>query len=107
MCGNLDFIFRIAAYILKIARILIPFVLIILIAIDMANVVANANLDEKVKKEVVTKSVKRLIYAFIIFLIPTIIQLVFRQLSDKTPSGYGSGNDTTSWIDCFNEYFLK
>ena len=107
-CENLGFIFRIASYLFKILRIAIPMVLIVFVSIDAAKLVINANVDEKVKKDTTNKMVKRLLYALIIFLIPTLVTFVFNQLSNSTPSGYGNDsveNSPNAWLQCFREFF--
>lgn len=63
---------------LNVIRLIVPIVLIVLAIMDIAKVVMNSNLDDKVKKEATSKLTTRVIYAIIIFLIPTIVRLVFR-----------------------------
>lgn len=62
---------------LNVIRLIVPIVLIVLAIMDIAKVVMNSNLDDKVKKEATSKLTTRVIYAIIIFLIPTIVRLVF------------------------------
>ena len=74
--------------------IAIPVIIIILIVIDVAKVATAGNVDEKMKKEVGQKVVTRLIYAVVIFLVPTIVNLIFRMLPASTV-----GN---TFVDCWN-----
>ena len=62
---------------LNIIRLVIPIILIVLAVMDVAKVVTNSNLDDKVKKEAMNKLTTRVIYAVVIFLIPTIVKLLF------------------------------
>ncbi len=78
---------------LNLIRWAIPIILIVLTTIDVAKVVTAGNLDDKLKKEVGQKITTRLIYAIIIFLIPTIVSLLFKIL----PSAIVSGNWTACW----------
>ena len=97
-CNDLGFILRIAGYIFNILQWVIPIILILFITIDFAKaMLAN---DEKKMKEATSKAVKRLIYAVILFLIPTLVKFTFRALDNNTRI-----SGTTNWIGCFNEYF--
>lgn len=78
--------------------IAIPILLIVLIILDLAKIVTAGNLDDKLKKEVMGKVTSRLIYAVIIFLVPTIVKLVFNLL--PLPSNVGDPNAT--WRDCWD-----
>ena len=81
----------------------VPILLIVFVTIDVAKIVTAGNLDDKMKKEVGNKIVSRLIYALIIFLIPTIISLLFRILGKSTII---KGGDSTAagctWSEAWN-----
>ncbi len=64
-------VFRAFGYMLFIAKLLIPLILIILGSIDLAKAVLNSN--EKPNKEVLMTFGKRLFAALIVFIIPTIL----------------------------------
>lgn len=81
--------------ILDLVRWVIPAILIVLAVFDIAKVVMNASLDDKVKKEATSKLTTRVIYAIVIFLIPTIVSILFQWI--KLP-----GTDA-SIIDCMNK----
>lgn len=103
--NNLAFIFRILRYLFRAIKIVIPVILIIFAAIDMTKVVINA--DEKTKKEAGSKVVKRLIYAVILFLVPTLISLIFKavdsnRVDDYKNSGSAYNND---WKSCITYIF--
>ncbi len=102
-CDKLGFLFRIASYLLTIMMYIIPIVLILLVTIDVAKIVINA--DEKNRKDNMEKIGKRLLYAIIIFLIPTAVKLVFNSLAKDNPAGYGTDNNVNSWKYCYKKYF--
>ena len=100
--NSLGFVMRIITRLVYYLRILIPVILIVLIMFDLAKVVIS-NEDEKAKKEVSSKVVKRLIYAVIIFLIPTIVSFIFTRLV-RLPSDDLNG-DPTSFVSCWQYYY--
>ena len=85
-CSNFDFILKIEGFLLDLFK-------------------AFTSADEKTKKDIGSKIGRRLMYALIIFLVPTLLRIIFRALGSAAPSGYGTDNSPTSWIDCFNQYF--
>ena len=66
--------FRIGGFLLFAAKILVPLIIIILGSIDFAKAVINTG--DKASKEAVTMLVKRLIIGVIIFLLPTILDVL-------------------------------
>ena len=100
------FIFNIIQYLYQAIRIVVPVVLIVLATIDVVKVVINA--DEKTKKDVGSKVVKRLIYAIILFLVPTLISILFKALDGNAPNDYKTNNSSysTNWKDCFKSIFM-
>lgn len=93
--GLLPFL-KIIAYLLKTLGFVIPFILIVLIVIDISKIVLSA--DDKNNSKITSTIVKRLIYAIVIFLIPFVIKLTFKFLNDSVNDGYAN---PTSWISCF------
>ncbi len=90
---------RVLAYLLKIVKIAIPIVLIILIVIDLAKaVLAN---DEKKMNDARNNAGKRIIYALVIYLVPTIVTLLFKNLGSSIGGDLASPTD---WISCFNRF---
>lgn len=77
----------------------VPILLIVLTTIDVAKIVTAGNIDDKMKKEVGNKIITRLIYAIVIFLIPTIVSLIFRMLPSSVKTGTSAGD--MSWSDCW------
>ena len=98
-CGNLpDFdpiLPNITSTIITAIKIFIPVVLVFLGMLDMGKAVMSG--DEKVVKENQTKLIKRFVYAIVIFLLVSIVQLVFSMI-DKSGDGE---NKSVSCITCF------
>ncbi len=69
--GNTLRAFQALGYMIFIAKVIIPLLLIIMGSIDLAKAVLNSN--EKPNKEVLTKFAKRLAAALIVFLIPSVL----------------------------------
>ena len=90
-------ILRIVRWVVDIICWAIPIILIVLTILDVAKVVVAGNIDDKLKSEVGNKVVSRLIFAVIIFLVPTIIGLVFRFV----PVEQNTVNGLT-WKDCWD-----
>lgn len=105
VCNDAAFILRVVVKIVKIVQLLIPILLIVLVTFDIFKAVAG-QADDKAKKEMSEKLVKRIIYAVIIFLIPVIVDIVFRRLDPLTNSNHPAiSTDSTSWISCWNQYY--
>lgn len=105
-CGELGFIMRILGFLMKLLKIAVPITLILLIVIDFAKaVIAN---DDKKMHEATSVAGKRLVYALVIFLVPTIVRLIFNQVGNIGTSGGMAANTelngATSWIECYNSY---
>ena len=102
--SNLSFIFNIVGYLISLIKYIIPVVLIVLISIDVFKLIVNP--DDKNKASTMSKIATRLIYAIILFLVPTLVSLIFKFVAQNTPEGYG-GNDNSvpSWLYCIFEKF--
>lgn len=87
---------------------IVPIVIIVLTTFDVAKIVTAGNLDDKLKKEVTGKITSRLIYAVIIFLIPTIVTLLFNILGKQsTPIKNATENDNSitgcTWAEAWKQ----
>ncbi len=105
-CGDFQFIANIISYLFTFVKYVIPVALIILAVIDVVKVVINP--DDKNKKEAGSKIAKRLIYAVVLFLVPTLAKLVFMALDGNSPTDYNSKNsayDKVSIWKCANNIF--
>lgn len=96
-CSSIEFILLIVAKVLYYVKIIIPVILIVLIVFDLSKVLVG-NADEKEKREATSKAVKRIIYAIIIFLVPTIVTFLFNMISK---SAIKNGTPT-SWVGCWS-----
>lgn len=99
-CDKMGFLLRILAELFFYIRIIIPILLIVLVVFDLAKVVVG-QADEKAKSEATNKIVKRIVYAIIIFLVPTLITYIFR-IVEKNITNDGAA---TSWISCWTEVY--
>ena len=102
--GKFAFIMRILTKLVYYVRIIIPIILIVMIIVDLVKVVIGSA-DEKTKKEATNKAGKRIIYAVLVFLIPTIVSFIFTSL-DKHMTSDNNGTPT-DWISCWNYYYNK
>ena len=78
---------------------------IVLCILDIAKIVTAGNIDDKLKKEVTNRIVTRVIFSVLIFLVPTIVGLIFRLIP------ISSDNDATvvgaTWADCWKQAGTK
>ncbi len=83
-------VLHIAGYILFVAKLVIPLLLIIMGTIDVVNALKDP--DDKTMKDSMSKFAKRIIAAVIIFFIPTIVNFGFSLIDDAT--------DFTNFSEC-------
>lgn len=93
--------FQIVGYILYVAKILVPLILIIMGTIDFAK--ATISSDDKAPKEAVTMLIKRILIAVIIFLIPTILSFLLPLVNGATEAFTDS--NFTDCTDCLLDPF--
>ena len=99
-CTRMGFILRIVAQLFLYVRFIVPILLIVMVVFDLVKVVVG-QADEKAKKEVGTKVTKRLIYALIVFLVPTLVNYVFKIVENNlTKNG-----SATNWVSCWTQYY--
>ncbi len=98
-CDN-DFvaILRIIRWVVNIICFAVPIILIVLSILDIAKIVTAGNIDDKLKKEVSDRIVTRVIFSVIIFLVPTIVGLLFRFIPVDTKDATFEG---ATWSDCW------
>lgn len=87
---------RITVLVVNLIKIAIPIILIIMGMIDLSKAVMSN--DEKEMKGAQTKLIKRVIYAVLVFLVVSIVQLLFSALSK---SGATDSDNISSCISCF------
>ena len=96
-CANLKPIISIIKTVLNLVRFAVPLVLIVIGTFDIFKAVVASKEDEiKAAQKLL---IKRVVYAVIIFLIPTIVMLVLNIVSK---SG-AENSDTKTFWDCWNE----
>lgn len=99
-CGNLDFeipnmVADVTSTVYLAVKVFIPVVLIFFGMLDMGKAVIQQKEDEIKKSEMLF--VKRIIAAVLVFLVASIVQIVFGFLGGKSDSG----DDITGCINCF------
>lgn len=99
-CGQLAPIMRVLAYLLKLFKIAIPIILVVLVIVDFSKAVVAS--DEKKMNEAKNVALKRIVYALIIFLVPTIVSLLFKNLGSSLDNS--ELTNATEWISCFNRF---
>lgn len=100
-CSDFGFLLKVIAYLINIIRFLVPIILIILITVDIIKaIMAN---DEKQLKTATSNSGKRVLFAIVLFLVPTIVIMIFKFLGNNVSTGELNG--FSDWISCFNSYF--
>ena len=75
--GDFVAVLRIIRWVVNIICFAVPIILIVLCILDIAKIVTAGNIDDKLKKEVTGRITTRIIFAVIIFLVPTIIGIIF------------------------------
>ncbi len=88
--------FQVIGYIIYIAKIIIPLLLIILGSIDFAKAVISTS--DKANSEAISALVRRIIIAVIIFLIPTILDFLLGLIDGAKDTA--SNSDFTSCMKC-------
>ncbi len=83
---------------LNIISFAVPIILIVLGVVDLSKAVVSS--DEKKTKEAQKMFMTRLIYAVVIFLIPTVISLLFNLLPENV---FGGDMEGYTWKDCWDE----
>ena len=94
-CKGLDVFVRIVKKaIIPIFQVIIPIALILYGTVDLGRAVIAS--DEKEIKEAQGRLIKRFIYAAVVFLIVTLVNLVMQVVSTGTKEG------TSLWWDCYS-----
>ena len=107
ICQDAGFILGIVVQIVKIIRWVIPILLIVLIVFDIFKMVAG-QADDKAKKTMSDTIIKRVLYAIIIFLIPSIVNFVLLKIEPLSVDKDGNITGTsTSYLGCWNYYYNK
>ena len=104
ICQDASIILKTVVAVVKIVRWVVPILLIVLITFDLVKAMTG-NIDDKEKKEAFSKMVKRIIYALIVFLVPTLINFIFLQIAPVAKDTSGHSGTSTSYLQCWNYYY--
>ena len=95
---ELSEIMNIIKWVINIICWAIPIILIVLCILDIAKIVTAGNIDDKLKKEVTGRITTRVIFAVLIFLVPTIVGVIFQFIP---VNGKDVALDGVTWRDCW------
>lgn len=95
-CSKFSFAVNILKYIVNIVKFVIPILLIVFVTIDLVK--ATIAKDDKAAAEAKAKIAKRIVYAIIIFLIPTIVSLIFQTIVRVPDNGL---EGPQSFLQCY------
>jgi len=84
--SSILFIFQVARWIIRIIQIAVPFVLIIFGSLDFFKAIVAG--DEKEMKQKRKPFVQRVIAALIIILLPTLVNLIMKNIAKNTNSRF-------------------
>ena len=95
-CYGFDAVVRVIKEgVFPILQIAIPIILIVLCTFDLGKAVISS--DDKENKKLLSRIVKRLVYALLIFFFVTVVNLVFSMVGSITE------NETLiKWSECWN-----
>lgn len=98
-CTNEDLltILGVVRFAINIVTFVIPIILIVLGIMDLAKAVTSQKEDDMKKAQ--KTFLNRAIYAVVIFLVPTIVSLLFNLLPGTV---FGSEVDGYTWKDCWD-----
>ena len=98
-CEDLGVLVGAVRTIFTLIQWLIPLTLIVLCTIDMFKAMTSG--DEKKTKEAKDTSIRRLIYAFVAFMIPFIVSLAFK-FAGNLFNDDSASNMFTQFMDCWD-----
>lgn len=98
-CEDLGVLVSAVRTIFTLIQWLIPLTLIVLCTIDMFKAMTSG--DEKKTKEAKDTSIRRLIYAFVAFMIPFIVSLAFK-FAGNLFNDNSASNMFTQFMDCWD-----
>ena len=106
ICQDAYFIMGPAVIIVKIVRFAVPILLILLVIFDFTKALVG-QVDDKAKKDAFGKAFKRLIYAMIVFLVPSVINFVLLKIEPISRDPSNTSKTSTSYLGCWNHYYNK
>lgn len=98
-CDDFNLIIDAVKFILNVIRFGIPLILIVMISIDLFKAMTSG--DEKAQKDAQSKSIKRVIYAVVVFLVPTLVDLIIGLI----PEIFSDVDDsqTVDFFECWDD----
>ena len=103
-CSDISFVVNMGAKLLKYLHFLIPLLLIVLVIFDLVKAFTT-QIDDKTKRELGNKVIRRVIYALIIFMVPTILFFIFDRIKGLDNGDSQSDVSTTDWYQCFRDAY--
>ncbi len=100
-CQGLEPLVRIVKKLLTYVTIIIPIGLLLFGIIDLGKAVIAS--DDKEVKAAQSRLIKRVIYAVVIFLVPSLVTLIMNIVAVGADQ---SETDTTSWASCWNSVYI-
>lgn len=91
---NILYIIRTA---LKWVCIIIPIILIVMTVMDFAKIITSGDKTDDAKKKAISQTATRMVFAIIIFLVPSLVSAVFGILNFEID---GESANTT-WSECW------
>lgn len=100
-CKGLEPIIRILKELLKYVAILIPIALMLYGVLDLGKAVIAS--DEKEVKAATSRLIKRIVYAIVVFLVPSLISLIMGIVEVGADP---NETDPDSWAACWNSVYI-
>ena len=98
-CSKASSVLQIVGYALLIVKIVVPLLIIILGSIDFGSAVLAG--EDKAIKESAFKLLKRVLIAIVIFLLPTIVRIIYYGVNNKVDQELKT--ETEVCIDCLTK----
>ena len=83
--------------VLKWICIIIPIILIVMCVVDLAKIVTAGDKTDDVKKKAISTISTRVIFAIVIFLVPTLVNALFGIFGDSFNQKDGSASFSSCW----------
>lgn len=96
---NMAMLPNITSLVVTLIKIAVPIILVIMGMIDLSKAVMGN--DEKQMKESQSKLIKRVIYAVLVFLVVSIVQIIFGALGKQGVETGDTGASVSGCISCF------
>ena len=98
-CSKASSVLQIVGYVLLIFKIVVPLIIIILGSVDFGSAVVAG--EDKAIKESALKLLKRFLVGIIIFLLPTLVRIIYYSINTKVDQELKT--ETEVCIDCLTK----